>query len=324
MKNFNAKWSEDRNTAPENHRKRVEQQRALHADPLMPNLSQLVPHTNLKDIQTPGYWNIQFRTLENLENTYPKFWDKTVLWTEAKQSEDNKKGKGVAKGQGKPADNNKNNDKDPRQETYPTEPKAKAKGKGKRDYDYEHWRSQYPVYSDRWNWNQSSGGASASGWQDSNRYWRLYPEELRYTDETLVDPSGLPQVGPSGPNNNYQMAPQAHSNTEAGPSGPHRNWPIGHKHNLFSPSGSYAGPPGPYKSWPIWRQQILLSPSGSHAGPPGPQHIPDIPNTYHNEIQKDPPMQPEVPTEAEGAPRKTERGRTCRGTQSQDQSRNQI
>ena len=172
-KKFNAKWAEDRNTALENHKKRVEQQRAQHSDPLIPNLSQLVPHTNLKDTQIPDYWNVQFRTLENLENSYPKFWDKAIVWAEAKQSEDDKKGKGVAKGQGKPADNNKDNDKDLRQEPYPTEPKGKAKGKGKRDYEYEHdnCRSQYPHYSDRWNWNQSSGGASSSGWQDWSRYW---------------------------------------------------------------------------------------------------------------------------------------------------------
>ena len=91
------------------------------------------------------------------------------------------------------------------------------------------------------------------------------------------------------------MAPRAHSNTEACPSGPHRNWPIGHKQNLFSPSGSYAGPSGPYKSWPTWPQQNLFGPSGSHAGPSGPQYVPYIPNTYHNEIQRGLPMQPEAP-----------------------------
>ena len=133
-KMFNAKWSEDRNTSLENHNKRVEQQRAQHSDPMVPNLSQLVPHTNLKDIQTPDYWNVQFRTLENLENTYPNFLgEKNKLWAEAKQSDDDEKGKIFAKGQGKPADN-KDNDKDARQEPYPTEPKGKAKGKGKRDY----------------------------------------------------------------------------------------------------------------------------------------------------------------------------------------------
>lgn len=72
-KKFNAKWAEDRNTAFENHKKRVEQQRAQHSGPLIPNLSQLVPHTNLKEVQTPGYRSIQFRTLENLENSYLKF-----------------------------------------------------------------------------------------------------------------------------------------------------------------------------------------------------------------------------------------------------------
>ena len=51
-KKFQAKWAEYRNTALENHKKRVEQQRAQHSDPLIPNLSQLVPHTNLKDVQT--------------------------------------------------------------------------------------------------------------------------------------------------------------------------------------------------------------------------------------------------------------------------------
>ena len=106
-----------------------------------------------------------------------------------------------------------------------------------------------PHYSDRWNWNQSFGGASSSGWQDWNRHWRLDSVEFRYTDETLVDPSGLLQVGPSGPNNNYQIAPRVHSNTITGPSGLYRNWPMGRKQNLFSPSGSYACPSGPYKSW---------------------------------------------------------------------------
>ena len=260
-KKFNAKWAEDRNTALENHKKRVEQQRAQHSDPLIPNLSQLVPHTNLKDIQTPDYWNVQFRTLGNFENSYPKFWDKAVLWAEAKQSEDNKKGKGAAKGQGKPADNNKDNDKDPRQEPYPTEPKRTAKGKGKRDYEreYDNWRSQYPRYSDRWNWNQSSGGASSSGWQDRSRDWRLDSETQRHTDKTQVDPSGRFQVGPSGPhnnNNNYQMAPRAHSNEEPSPSGTHKNCYLEHTQNLSSPSGSYVGPSGPYKSWPTLPQFV--------------------------------------------------------------------
>ena len=54
-KKFNAKLSEDRNTSLENRKKRVEQQRALHSDPMIPNLSQLVPHANLKDSPTPDY-----------------------------------------------------------------------------------------------------------------------------------------------------------------------------------------------------------------------------------------------------------------------------
>ena len=112
----------------------------------------------------------------------------------------------------------------------------------------------------------------------------------------VVDPSGLPQVGPSGPNNNYQMAPRAHSNTV-------RSWPFGpiqklaHRAqtNLFSPSGSYAGPSGPYESWPSWPRQNMFSPSGLHVGPSGPQHIPYIPNTYLNEAQRDLPVQLELP-----------------------------
>ena len=83
---FQAKWAEDKNTSPENHKKRVERQRAQHSDPLIPNLSQAVPHTNLNDVQASGYWHVQFRTLENLENSYSKFWDKALLWAEAKQS----------------------------------------------------------------------------------------------------------------------------------------------------------------------------------------------------------------------------------------------
>ena len=177
---FHATWEEDKDTSLENHKKRIEQQRAQHNDPLTPNLSQIVPHTNLKDVQTSDYWHVQFRTLENLENSYSRFWDKTLLWAEAKQSEDNKKGKGNAKGQGKSADKNKeDDDKDPRREPHPTEPKGKSKGKGKekgkRDYEYEYgnWRGQYLHYSDRWyenNW-ESSGRASSSGWQDWSRYW---------------------------------------------------------------------------------------------------------------------------------------------------------
>ena len=130
---FHATWAEDKNTALENHKKRVEQQRAQRSDPLIPNLSQIVPHANPKDVQTSDNWHVQFRTLENLENSYSRFWVKTLLWAEAKQSEDNNKGKGTAKGQGKPADKKTNDDdKDPRQEPHPTEPKGKAKGKGKR------------------------------------------------------------------------------------------------------------------------------------------------------------------------------------------------
>ena len=48
---FHAKWAEDKHTALENHKKRVERQRAQHSDPLIPNLSQIVPRANLKDVQ---------------------------------------------------------------------------------------------------------------------------------------------------------------------------------------------------------------------------------------------------------------------------------
>ena len=41
---FHAKWEEDKNTSLENHKKRIEQQRAQHNDPLIPDLSQIVPH----------------------------------------------------------------------------------------------------------------------------------------------------------------------------------------------------------------------------------------------------------------------------------------
>ena len=51
FKKFNAMWSEGTKAALENHRKRVEQQRALHSDPLIPNLSQLAPHTIFKEIR---------------------------------------------------------------------------------------------------------------------------------------------------------------------------------------------------------------------------------------------------------------------------------
>ena len=87
------------------------------------------PTHDLQRNQTLGYWNIKFRTLGNLDNTYPKFWDKAVLWAEAKQSEDNKKGKGVAKGQGKPAETNKT--KTQGENPTPQNPKEKRREKAR-------------------------------------------------------------------------------------------------------------------------------------------------------------------------------------------------
>ena len=52
---FQAKWAEDKNTSLENHKERVERQRAQHSDTLIPNLPQIVPHTNPKDVQTSDY-----------------------------------------------------------------------------------------------------------------------------------------------------------------------------------------------------------------------------------------------------------------------------
>ena len=171
-KMFNAKWSEDRNTSLENHNKRVEQQRAQHSDPMVPNLSQLVPHTNLKDIQTPDYWNVQFRTLENLENTYPNFFgEKTNCGQKRNNPMTTRKEKYSPKdkeSQQTTKTTTKTRDKNP----TPQNPREKRREKASAimyEYEYKAWGSQFPHYGDRWDWNPSSGGASSSGWQDWNR-----------------------------------------------------------------------------------------------------------------------------------------------------------
>ena len=173
---FQATWAEDKHTSLENHKKRVEQQRAQHSDPLIPNLSQIVTHMDFKDVQTSDCWHVQFRTLENLGNTYSRFWEKHHCGQKQGNQKTTRKEKEMQRDRENQLTKTKTTTRI--QDKNPTRPSQQEnrREEGKRDYEYEYgnWRGQYPHYCDRWhdNWkNQSSGRLSSSGWQDWSRYW---------------------------------------------------------------------------------------------------------------------------------------------------------